>query len=90
MRVISITVAAAALCMAAIAAQSPAPTMFHGRSLLNAHNAYPDEGQWKDRFDRAMATGSMPIVIEQDVAYDPQRGAVVSHDAELDGSEPTL
>lgn len=82
----------AALVLAAIAAAQtpPTPALFKGRSLLDAHNAYPEEGQWKDRLDRALATGLMPLVIEQDVAYDALRGAVVSHDTTLDGAEPTL
>jgi hypothetical protein len=64
-----------------------------GRSLLHAHNCYPDEGQYGDRIDRALATGLEPIVIEQDVAYAANRAggqSVVSHDTTLDGSEPTL
>ena len=83
--------AAAWLVVAALTqATAHPPDIFKGRSLLHAHNAYPEEQQWKDRFDRAMATGLMPIVIEQDIAFDAARGPVVSHDAELDGTEPTL
>lgn len=60
-----------------------------GRAHLDAHNAYPDEGQHGDRIERALATGLSPFVIEQDVAF--RKGvSVVSHDAELDGTEPTL
>lgn len=69
------------------------PMVLGGRSLLHAHNAYPEEGQWPDRIDRALATGQTPIVIEQDVTYTsagPHPGVVVSHDTELDGREPTL
>ena len=47
--------------------QVPAP-LFNGRSMMHAHNAYPEKGQWGDRIDRALATGATPIVIEQDVA----------------------
>src|SRR6185503_7308992 len=84
------TAAALVAWMANASAQTATPALFGGRSLLHAHNAYPEEQQWKDRFDRAMATGLMPIVIEQDIAFDAARGPVVSHDAELDGTEPTL
>jgi hypothetical protein len=88
----AIRIVAAALVAAAMAyAQTPpAPALFKGRSLLDAHNAYPEEGEWKDRLDRALATGLTPLVVEQDIAYDPSRGTVVSHDATLDGSEPSL
>ena len=38
------------------------------RVLLDAHNAYPYHGQWRDRIDRALATG-VPVAIEQDLAW---------------------
>ena len=65
------------------------------RVWLHAHNCYPEKGQWRDRIDRALATRSNGIAIEQDVAWfvDPQTGrgrTVVSHDAKPDGTEPTL
>jgi len=69
------------------------PQILGGRSVLDAHNAYPDEGQYPDRIDRALATGLSRIVIEQDLAF-AKRGvageSVVSHDEHLSGSEPTL
>ena len=65
-----------------------ATTIFGGRSLMHAHNAYPENGQWRDRIERALATGATPVVIEQDIALRPATGAsartVVSHDDELD------
>jgi hypothetical protein len=70
------------------------PAIFGGRPLLHAHNAYPEDGRWADRIDRAIATGQVPIVIEQDIAFAPSKDrtarVVVSHDTELDGSEPSL
>jgi glycerophosphoryl diester phosphodiesterase len=61
-----------------------------GGPLLHAHNAYPEDGQWGDRIDRALAIPRRPIVIEQDIALDAQGRPVVSHDTELGGHEPTL
>jgi hypothetical protein len=64
------------------------------RVLLDAHNAYPERGQWADRIDRAIATG-VPIAIEQDLYWYKPRGSteyvsVVAHDDDaLDGA-PTL
>ncbi len=84
---------AAAIMIAAVAAfgqEGQRPDIFGGRSLLDAHNAYPEEGRWKNRLDRAIATGSMPIVIEQDIAWSSSGVPVVSHDTTLDGTEPTL
>lgn len=73
--------------------QSPSPLLLGRRSLLHAHNAYPEGGRWRDRIDRALATG-LPLVIEQDIAYAPRNEShlrtVVSHEAAVKGSEPTL
>ena len=65
------------------------------RVWLHAHNCYPEKGRWTDRLDRALATRSTVIAIEQDVAWrlDAVSGrgdAVVSHDNKLTGTEPTL
>lgn len=65
------------------------------RVWLHAHNCYPEKGQWADRIERALATGARWLAIEQDVAWavDPRTGggrSVVSHDAKLAGTEPTL
>ena len=65
------------------------------RVWLHAHNCYPEKGQWSDRLDRALATRTGGIAIEQDVAWyvDPRTGrgrSVVSHDEKPTGSEPTL
>src|SRR5215510_8949932 len=64
------------------------------RVLLDAHNAYPEQGRWADRIDRALATG-LPIAIEQDLVWlrDPATGhgrSIVSHGAPFTGQEPTL
>ncbi|HSU33240.1 MAG TPA: hypothetical protein VLJ11_18585 [Bryobacteraceae bacterium] len=66
----------------------------HNRPVLDAHNCYPTDGQWRDRIDRALRTG-FPVGIEQDLAWyvDPATGkgrVVVSHTAQTNGSEPTL
>jgi hypothetical protein len=64
------------------------------RVLLDAHNCYPYDGQWNDRLDRALSTGT-PLAIEQDLAWyvDPenhQSKIVVTHETKLTGHEPTL
>ncbi len=70
------------------------PTMLGGRSLVHAHNAYPEEGQWPDRIDRALAIGQVPAVIEQDIAFSPgnppNERSVVAHYAKLHASAPSL
>lgn len=68
--------------------------MLGGRSLVHAHNCYPEEGQWADRIDRALAIGQVPTVIEQDIAYSPDQPPadrpVVAHDAKLPAAAPSL
>lgn len=64
------------------------------RTVLHAHNCYPDRGRWTDRIDRAIATGK-PVAIEQDLVWVPPNGtapgrSVVAHDAPARGDEPTL
>jgi hypothetical protein len=64
-----------------------------GRVFLDAHNAYPYHGRWRDRIDRALATG-VPVAIEQDLAWvcaPPQScRSVVAHEEPYTGGEPTL
>jgi hypothetical protein len=60
----------------------------HNRSVLDAHNCYPEKGLFADRLDRALATG-YPVGIEQDLAL-AGGVPVVSHEAKTTGTEPTL
>jgi hypothetical protein len=65
------------------------------RTLLHAHNCYPDAGHWADRLDRALSTGVSPLAIEQDVMWVPATTttpgrSVVGHDTPPTGNEPTL
>jgi hypothetical protein len=74
--------------------QAPLDILNHNRPILDAHNCYPYSGQWVDRLDRALSTGT-PVAIEQDLAWaiDPKTGKgqpVVSHSRETTGTEPTL
>ena len=76
-------------------AQTPSLNFLnHNRPVLDAHNCYPDSGQWSDRIERALAAG-FPVGIEQDLTWyvDPvskQGRAVVAHNDKPDGSEPLL
>src|SRR6185436_12518526 len=63
-----------------------APSSLGHGSLLHAHNCYPENGQWSDRIDRALATNLQPIAIEQDVMWSSAANgregrSVVAHDA---------
>ena len=73
--------------------QADPPQLLFRRSLLHAHNCYPEKGGWADRIDRALNTGLSPLVIEQDLALAMRDGTpvpVVSHDDKLIGTEPAL
>lgn len=86
-------VALSLLLAATPSAQQAAPLLPFGRSLLHAHNCYPEKGRFADRIERALQTGVSPIVIEQDLALAIRGGTpvpVVSHDDQLTGTEPTL
>jgi hypothetical protein len=65
-----------------------------GRVWLDAHNCYPERGQWLNRLDRALGAG-VPTAIEQDLVWtvDTTTGdgrSVVAHGLPLTGAEPTL
>jgi len=80
------------LSLAAPGAQ--APTLAPGaRVLLDAHNAYPYEGRYADRLERALATG-LPVAIEQDLVWRPRADgsgdSVVGHDTDKVADAPTL
>jgi hypothetical protein len=79
---------------AAIAAQPPPRFAPGQRVLLDAHTAYAYQGQWNDRLDRALATGT-PLAIEQDLIWRPATAttaahSIVSHGEPYTGHEPTL
>ena len=61
--------------------------------LLDAHNAYPYEGRFADRIERALATG-LPVAIEQDLIWragaDGQGVSVVGHDEDKVADAPTF
>ena len=64
-----------------------------GRVLVDAHNAYPEEGRHGNRIARAIATG-MPVAIEQDLVWCKGANGVfdvfVAHETTCRGDEPTL
>jgi len=60
------------LLLLALAAFSAAFASFSpgSQTLVLAHNAYPDAGQWADRLDHALAAGT-PLAIEIDLSWVP-------------------
>ena len=79
-----------------ISSGQPQPTSIAAgtRVLLDAHNAYPYNGKFTDRIDRALGTG-VPVAVEQDLVWQPGEGgrpgrSIVSHGEPFDGEEPSL
>lgn len=57
------------ICTSAILLAAPKTTVTPGaRTVVLAHNAYPDHGKYADRIDRAIASGT-PVMIEEDLAW---------------------
>jgi hypothetical protein len=79
---------AACLLAGALHAQPQLDFLNHNRSLLDAHNCYPELGQWADRIERALKLG-FPVAIEQDLALSGGH-AVLCHNEKPAGGEPTL
>jgi hypothetical protein len=82
------------MCLASLHAQERSRYAPGQRVLLDAHNAYPYQGRWSDRLERALATGT-PVAIEQDLLWRPANGAaparsIVSHGEPFTENEPTL
>src|SRR5262245_42881918 len=64
------------------------------RVLVDAHNAYPTDGEYANRIDRALSAG-LPVAIEQDLVWyvDPRSGlgrTVVSHGGADAATAPTF
>ncbi len=81
-------------CLTGAVPGAQAPTAAPGaRVLLDAHNAYPYEGRFADRIERALATG-LPVAIEQDLIWrvgaDGQGVSVVGHDEDKIADAPTF
>lgn len=64
------------------------------RTLLDAHNCYPDHERWVDRIERALSCG-IPLAIEQDLVWytdslSRKAWSIVSHGEPYTGNEPTM
>jgi hypothetical protein len=80
--------------VAAVRAIAPSGYLPGQRVLVDAHNAYPSDGEYANRIDRALRTG-LPVAIEQDLVWyvDPRSGVgrtVVSHGGSDAATAPTF
>jgi hypothetical protein len=76
--IVATVVLAIGMLWAALFAQGSSRLLPGNSVLLDAHNAYPYQGRWSDRLERALATGT-PLAIEQDLAWRPAAADVPAH-----------
>jgi len=81
---------AAALAVSfAFAAGAPSTFAPGARTLVLAHNAYPDEGKYADRLDRVIAAG-VPFVVEEDLVWVNGRSLLIHNEKAANAESPTL
>jgi hypothetical protein len=59
------------------------------RSLMLAHNAYPDHGKYAERLDQALAAGE-PFVVEEDLSWVDGQSLMIHGAKNTSGENPTL
>ena len=82
-------IAAAALSLAIAAGTHSSPFEPGVRTLMLAHNAYPDERKYGDRLDHAIAAGA-PFVVEEDVVWVGGRSLLIHNEKAASADSPTL
>ena len=83
------TIVSTGLVLAALALAKVSGIAPGSRTLVLAHNAYPDHGKYADRLDRAMASGQ-PFVVEEDLAWTDGRSLLIHGAKNVGGEDPTL
>lgn len=59
------------------------------RTLMLAHNAYPDEGKYGDRLDRAISAG-VPFTVEEDLVWVDGKSLLIHSAKAASANSPTL
>ena len=59
------------------------------RTIMLAHNAYPDHGKYTDRLDRALASGQ-PFAVEEDLSWTDGKSLMIHGAKNVGGDDPTL
>jgi len=84
-----ITLAMALFTSGGISAAQQATFSPGARTLVLAHNAYPDHGKYTDRLDRAIASG-FPFVVEEDLAWVDGKSLLVHGAKNASPDDPML
>ncbi len=88
-RIILIFTAVGMLLSSAVFAQNKASFVPGTRTMVLAHNAYPDHGKYSDRLDRAIASG-LPFATEQDLAWVDGKSLEIHGAKNVGTNDPTL
>jgi hypothetical protein len=81
---------AAVLAAFALAAAGPASPFVPGaRTMMLAHNAYPEDGKFGDRLDRVISAG-VPFVVEEDLIWVNGRSLIIHNEKAAQADSPTL
>lgn len=81
---------AAILFSFAFAAKTHHSTFAPGaRTLMLAHNAYPDNGKYGDRLDRVITAG-VPFAVEEDLVWVNGRSLLIHNEKFANADSPTL
>jgi hypothetical protein len=59
------------------------------RTLMLAHNAYPDHGKFTERIDQALATGH-PVIVEQDLSWIDGKSLMIHGAKNVGADDPSL
>lgn len=87
--ILCLSAAAIAATFSIAAKLTTSPVTPGARTLMLAHNAYPDEGKFGDRLDRAISAG-VPFVVEEDLVWVDGRSLII-HNAKVAAPDsPTL
>jgi hypothetical protein len=88
-RCLSLLCAAGLAVMFVTGASNTSPFTPGTRTLMLAHNAYPDEGKYEDRLDRAIAAG-VPFVVEEDLVWVNGKSLLIHNEKAASADSPTL
>ncbi|MFC5861827.1 hypothetical protein ACFPT7_05950 [Acidicapsa dinghuensis] len=83
------TILAASFALATAAFAQHGPVAPGARTIMLAHNAYPDHGKYADRLDQALASGH-PFAVEEDLAWTDGQSLLIHGSKNASGGDPTL
>ena len=85
------TILAATAVLGSVAAAAAISGNFtpSARTLMLAHNAYPDRGKYGDRLDRAISAG-MPFAVEEDLAWVDGKSLLIHGSKSAGKDDPTM